>query len=229
MKLMNLPNKYWNEKYEFLFNKELIEKKGQFSEHSEEGIVQCVFSVLKPQNKWCVDCGAFDGKTSSNTLALVKKGWQTVQIEGNEKFFKQLEETYKGIKNAQLVNKIVDRGYFTTDSNLEAILRTCGVPKNFDFLSIDVDGYDYEIWRSLSEFHPNLICVETNQVEHDFSVVDYDPSRSLWKYTGKSPSYHDATVGLLNKLAEEKGYDYLCWDISNAFYVRKEFGKQNEE
>jgi hypothetical protein len=233
METLDVEQKHWNKDLLYLFNKEEIlgPDKRLYSEHSEDAIIKYIFSQIKPLNTWCVDIGAY-GIRSSNTYRLIQDGWKSIQIEADRDLFLEMEKVYKDNLHVIILNEFITPGRLkgSCEPNcLDNILLKYEVPKDFDFLSIDVDSYEYEIWMNLESFSPNLICLECNQFETDFSVIDYDPSfdkvgkASLYKYKNKRVGYGGATVGLLNKLAEEKGYTYLCMDVSNAFYIKNSF------
>src|SRR5579862_4812903 len=47
-----------------------------FSEHGEDGIIEKIFEILKPENKWVCEFGAHDPEQISNTWRLInKEGW----------------------------------------------------------------------------------------------------------------------------------------------------------
>jgi len=217
MDLLDLQNKLWNKKYLNLRNEDLINRplEGDSSEHGENNVIDSVFSKVKPQNKVFVDAGAY-GARSSNTYKLVEQGWRGVLIEENPVLIPDMKEKFRDNKGVKIIEAHI------SPTNLEDLIGY-HLPINFDFLSIDVDSYEYEIWKNLTLYKPNLVCIEVNQFEPDFKVIDYDPSFSMWASTNKRDGYGGATIGLVNKLAKEKGYDYLCWDVSNAFYIRKGF------
>ena len=51
----------------------------------------------------------------------------------------------------------MDRG------NLDVIIEECGHgPTEFDFVSIDVDGLDYQILKAFKKHLPKVICIEVN-------------------------------------------------------------------
>ena len=61
------------------------------SYQGEDGIIEHVFEVIGTTSKWCVEFGAVDGKSGSNTWNLIKnKGWSAVLIEANPVFFSKL-------------------------------------------------------------------------------------------------------------------------------------------
>lgn len=206
--MLDLNHKFWNKKYKKLYDS-LGEKK--YSEHQEDGIIEAVFKKYKPKYRYFVDVGAF-GQRSSNTWALMEQGWGGLMIEEKKEESLEIARTIN-FTNTKYIKQTV------TQDNLDDILLSNNVPYDFDFLSVDVDSYEYEIWKNLS-FKPKLVCIEVNQVEQDFDVLNYDPSFSVHPKAGNG--YGGATIGLMNKLAKEKGYDYLCWDVSNAFYIRRD-------
>lgn len=204
MDKLDLGHKYWNVKYKSLYKK-LGDRK--YSEHQEDGIIEAVFKKYKPKYKYFVDIGAY-GKQSSNTWALMEQGWQGIMVESSKTQALEL--------NTIVTPKIKSFMKHITQDNLEDLLLEQGVPYDFDFLSVDIDSYEYEVWKNLTIYKPRLVCIEVNQQETDFKVVNYDPSFSVVE-----GGYGGATIGLMNRLAEDKGYDYLCWDVSNAFYIRR--------
>src|SRR3990167_7085798 len=199
--MLDINKKYWNEKYINLY-KYLGERR--YSEHQEDGIIEAVF---KNKKGYFVDVGAY-GQRSSNTWVMMEKGWKGLMIEEDKNQIIEIATTIK--PSIKYIEKHI------TQTNLEETLLEQGVPYDFDFLSIDVDSYDYEIWKNLQVFKPKLVCIEVNQTEQDFEVLNYDPS-----YSVVSSEYGGATIGLMNRLANDKDYDYLCWDVSNAFYIRR--------
>jgi len=207
------------------WNKEFINLSGWAksiqSEHGEDGLIEAIFEVCKPRNKWCVDVGASDGYSLSNTWNLVTwKGWKAVMIEKVEETLRD-GELYSGY--LKIVERFKGNDYVypvckeVTRKNLDEILTYLPVPYNFDFLSLDIDSYDVEVWQNLVKHRPNLICIECDESEHDLSKVSYKLDRPN--------ACNPASVGYLKQIAKEKGYDFLCVDVCNAFFVEEEFGK----
>jgi len=68
-------------------------RKNIHSQNGEDGILEYIFDKLKaslPEEKWCVEFGAWDGKHLSNTFKLVENGWNGVYIEGDDIKFSDL-------------------------------------------------------------------------------------------------------------------------------------------
>ena len=226
----------WNSKYRSLMNSPYFQRKIKCSTCQEEFVTLSLFDEVKPTNKFCVEVGAHNGVTGSNTYQLIKeKGWNSLQIEGNPILYRECVDTYAPFQDRVIVlNEQITSG-FLDDSNhfnhfpqrlhLDGIFELNRLPKNLDFLVIDVDSFDFEVWYNLKQYEPNVVLIEYNPFELDPNVISYDPSFKLYQYTGKRLGYGGASLGLLNKLAEQKGYDNLYYENNNAFFIRKEFGK----
>ncbi len=183
------------------------------SQHGEDGVIEKIFEIISPVNKWCVEFGASTGGHISNTFNLIKnKGWQSVQIELDNHKFKDLQNTYAD-DPVTCLNKSVG---FAGSDMLDEILEPTKLPRVFDLLSIDVDGYDYQIWEAFANFQPALVIIEFNTLlGHKNQVQSISP--------GKEPG---ASLKAMNLLAKEKGYELIAvigLDLPvNAFYVTKE-------
>ncbi len=220
MEKLTVEDNYWNKKYEYLLDRELFQKGPKFSEHGEDRIVEMIFNKLKPVNKWFVDAGCAS-RRSSNVFDLIEHGWKGILIDFEPIQLREMRELVKDKEGVAVLDTFITP---KKPNNLDRILHEQGVPKDFDFLSIDVDSFEYEIWKNLKDFTPNVVCIEVNQGNiGDFETIDYEPSGTLWKYNKRKNAWSGATAGLMNKLADEKGYDYLCWIVSNIFYVKRSF------
>ena len=64
-----------------------------YSQFGEDGIINEILNRLKNDNldKYCVEFGARDGVSDSNTYNLIKNhNYKAVLIEGDKKYFKRL-------------------------------------------------------------------------------------------------------------------------------------------
>lgn len=162
-----------------------------YSQNNEEQIISNYFGDYIGT---FLDLGAYDGKDLSNTYALMLKGWSGVCVEPHPDIFNKLLENTKDFNVQCLKFAIgIDNGkttmnanstYYSSLSDTE-ILRWKGKfdfskidvdvinfktlmqkinKKNFDFISIDCEGLDYEILTqiNLSEVNCKMVCVETN-------------------------------------------------------------------
>lgn len=181
------------------------------SQSGEDGVIAEIFRRLNITNGWCVEFGAWDGKTLSNTWNLWnERGWQAVLIEGDSLRFTELERQVLEFDSVHAIKAFVGtKGKHSLDSLLE---RT-PLPKNFELLSIDVDGDDYHIWKSFKNYRPLLMVIEHNPtVPPHIDFVD-EP--------GKNIGFGSSALALV-KLAEQKGYALICSTATNLFFIVSE-------
>ncbi|NWF37231.1 FkbM family methyltransferase [Mariprofundus sp. KV] len=183
------------------------------SQTGEDGIIEKIFEIMGTNEEpWCVEFGAWDGKLYSNSYnLLVNKGWHGVMIEANTEKFGELTTTYQNYPKVHCVNRFVQ---FQSPDSLDDILNETGIPKDFDFLSIDVDGNDYHIWDSLKEHRPRLIVIEFNPSIPNDIVFIQDPNNDL---------NHGNSLHAMIELGKAKGYELICTTPWNGFFVPKEY------
>ena len=144
--------------------------------HSQVGQDEWVHSMLRSKrNGFFVELGACDGLYLSNTLFFERSmGWKGVLIEPNDNYFAQLQRNRtchtcndlvfsKEGERVQFahddaVSAIInqDMGPWTRTSNvtikttntLGNILDRYGAPSVIDYLSLDVEGQEYEILKT---------------------------------------------------------------------------------
>ncbi len=179
----------------------LCKRRSIYSQHGEDGILAYLIDKLNIHQGWCCEFGAWDGKRFSNTFNLIEnKNWKGVLIEADIIKFRQLQKTIKKLKypkNVILRNKIVH--YLPGKGTLlDNILSNTPIIKDFDILSIDVDGPDYHIWKSLTNYRPKIVIIEHSgiddwiiQREGAIHKKDIDGSTSFWsmKDLGESKNY----------------------------------------
>jgi hypothetical protein len=178
------------------------------SQFGEDGIIEKIFEVIEPTTKWCVEFGAWDGKHFSNTYNLIaNKGWRGVLIEGNPVKCTEIAQTYAGKEDRIVVLNEMVR------DNLDALIAP-SVPKDFDLLSIDIDGNDYHVWDALKEHKPKVVVIEFNPTigaEVEFVQEKIFTLR------------HGTSILSMTKLAKSKGYELVCINQENAFYVDAQY------
>lgn len=129
----------------------------------------------------------------SNSYDLIKSGWGALLIDAISEYCEEAKLVYSGIDNVNIKcigvsDKEEELTFFMEDTfipnsvpirnDLPYIGRKCklvplskllndnSVPKNFDLLSIDVEGFELKVLSTFDteEYSPKLIVVETNQI-----------------------------------------------------------------
>jgi len=187
----------------FVFNR--------YSQNGEDGIVEEIFRKLDINSGLMVEFGAWDGIYLSNTYNILKnnQNFKAVYIEGDQERYNDLV-----LLSKKLNDRIIPVCAFVEsqgENSLDNILEKAHTPKEFELLSIDVDGEDYHIWNNFKNFNPKVVIIEIssslpaeNKQTHDLS-------------SNKHGSSFEATLELGNK----KGYT-LVHHKGNMFFVRND-------
>lgn len=123
-----------------------IPAKGTYSQFGEDLILEQILAEVGETNRFCVDLGAgqYSGEMS-NTQLLVDRGWTRLAFDANP-------EPESGIK----------KGWIAPET-INDLLQENECPKDFDFLSLDIDSSDYWVLEQvLQDFRPRIICAEFN-------------------------------------------------------------------
>ena len=177
----------------------------------EDGLIEHIFSVITPTNKWCVEFGAVDGYSNSNSWNLITNHqWSAVLIEGHPRFAEELKARYANNPHVHTLKRFVQTEGKDT---LDAILAETSIPQQFDFLSIDIDGADYHIWQSLNHYQPRVVLIECNlRIPPEVNFVS--PLQS-----GNSIG---SSLTALTQLGKAKGYELIYAADTNALFVQKD-------
>jgi hypothetical protein len=186
-----------------------------YSQNGEDGIIARSFSIIGSGNRRCCEYGAWDGIHLSNTRALIERGWSGALIESDEARFNRLKGNTQALPRVTAIQARVG----TTENRLSVILKKAGVSPEMDFLSIDVDGLDYDLFLSLDNIRPRLICVEVN-AGHDPASCTIIPRQVAAGNVGQP-------LSAFVSAADKAGYRLICY-TGNAFFLRVEEAKQSE-
>jgi len=189
-------------------------RKDVFTQAGEDGIIEKILNTLpsNSRDKWCVEFGAWDGIYLSNARNLIlNQGYSAVLIEGGKAKFIELRKNYSSQENVLTLNTFVG---FTEKDGLDSILANTTIPNKFDFLSIDVDGNDYHIWKAINKYQPKVICIEFNPtIPTEVSFVQpADPNLN-----------QGSSLLSLVELGKEKGYELVEVLPFNAFFVATQY------
>jgi FkbM family methyltransferase len=120
-----------------------------YSQHGEEEVIRRLFEGVN--NGRFLDVGAHDGRTFSNTLALVEeRGWSGVCVEPSPMVFPRLMETHKDRPGIKLVNV--------------ALAADAGLVRFFDSMGDCVSTTDlkhYEVWKEAANFREIYLATIT--------------------------------------------------------------------
>ena len=188
----------------------------KFSCNDEEAVIAELFAPgrLPLRHEFCVDIGAGDGLTMSNTHFLYAGGWRGLAVEYNPRSFAQLAQVYASASGVELAK------CRATPEGIPSLLRAFGVPRDFDFLSLDIDGYDHSVLDSiLTDYRPSLVCTEINETFPPpiRFTVKYDPN-----LTWSEGRFFGQSLSSVSDLCTRRDYALVRLEYNNAFLVARE-------
>lgn len=189
----------------------------RYSQCGEDGVLAEIIRRLDLEELWCCEFGAWDGRHASNTFNLVEQYQaQAVMIEGDPVKFQSLLQTSSAHAGIIPIN-----AYVSPDvrhrNHIDNILAKTAIPRDFDVLSIDIDGDDLITWESLIYHTPKIVIIEINPriepgVMQRHHQVDYDPT-------------HDTDLNSFSStvaVGQAKGYDLICHTSCNLIFARQD-------
>jgi hypothetical protein len=188
-----------------------------FSQFGEDGVLERIFEIIEPTQRFVVEFGAHDGEQNSNARNLIlHHGWGAFLIEGHPGRARRLAKNYRDNPRVKTLEAWVFPG------NIEILFEENGVPPDLDLLVIDIDSNDYYVWRAIHEFRPKVVVIESNLSfpPPQRMVIDFHPM-NYWDKTW----YHGASLQSYTELARKKGYELLhCMSVGpNALFVDAQY------
>jgi len=181
------------------------------SQSGEDGLIIKLFEHLGIKKPTYVEIGAGNGKHISNTYYLWENGSSGVMIEGSDKDYAALLNNRQG---DYCINEYID----CDENTMDHVLSTSPLKVDFDLLSLDVDGNDLWIWKSMQKYQPKAVLVEYNYSFKDSVTIAYDKAHRF-----NQTNYYGASAAAFMKLAKEKGYQLVGWTAyHNLLFLKKD-------
>ena len=196
-----------------------------YSQFGEDGIISFLVNNIHIENKIFIEFGVED-YTESNTRYLLKRhNWSGLVIDGSQ-------DNIEYIRSDEISWRydLTSRCKFINKDNIDKIISSYTNKKDIGLLSIDVDGNDYWIWKSIKSINPRIVICEYNNLfgANMLLTTPYNPDfvRNTAHY---SNLYFGASISALVDLAKTKGYYYIGSNSSgvNAFFVRNDLLNQD--
>jgi hypothetical protein len=176
--------------------KHVVGNEGKYtSQSNEDEIIADIFSKIGVGKKTFFEFGSGDGQ-QNNTIALLLQGWSGVWLEPHKRRCRSAKQRYAGYPNL----KIHRRNMTTRNVNK-------WITDKIDFLSIDIDGEDYAVWKAMTA-RPRVVCIEYDELVG----------------TARKAGWRGTPLETTKQLGEEKGYRFYGCSASNvnAFFIRQE-------
>ena len=182
------------------------------SQYGEDGIIEFLIKTSKSKiSKSCIEFGAHDGIANSNTFNLWKnEKFEALLIEANKDRFNDLVKNVKKYNNVIAINNFVS---FKGSNSLEKIIDKLNFfnKKEIGVLSIDIDSFDYFIFKYL-KIKPQIIVIEFNNSIPGY--IDYHDS--------EDQVFLRCSAKAIQNLGFKKGYRTVACTITNIILIRED-------
>lgn len=184
-----------------------------YSQFGEDGIIAEVLNRIEARttlDRWCVEVGAWDGVHLSNTARLIREDdYCGVLVEGDPQRALALNSAHPRRKVIGIHAMVGAEG----TGSLNAILPRTVLPREFDLLSIDIDGNDFHVWRAMTHFEPKVVVIEFNPTV---------PNSVIWVQENEVGLRQGCSPAALVELGHHKGYQPVATTATNLIFVRND-------
>lgn len=193
-----------------------------YSQNGEDGIIQEIFTRIGTTDKFFVEFGVQNG-LECNSLFLLLQDWRGCWLDCEDRNINAIRQKFGFLINEKMLS--VKKAFISAE-NIEELFYSLKVPKEFDLLSIDIDGNDYWIWNSIEKYSPRVVVIEYNAMFRppvEF-IVKYEANKFF-----PSTSHFGASLKSMEILGSKKGYKLVGCNFNgvNAFFVREDLVRDN--
>ena len=176
--------------------------------HGEDGILRAIFRKLGTVSQSCVEFGVEDGVECNTRFLIQKSGWHSLL-------------TYRGSRQ-----RVVVKTTSVSPANVNAIFRECGVPLEFDLLSVNLNYKAYWVWKAIEGYRPRVVVIayDASIPPGERTAIENDPD-AVWN---RKDDY-GASLSAIDDLGKQKGYTLIACDSMGvtAFLVRTDLASGN--
>lgn len=190
-------------------------ERNEFSQFGEDGVLEELLDLIQDEegslSKFAIEFGASDGVNCSNTRnLLLNHAFFCVYIESDSSRFTQLEQNTTNLRVLNLKTFIKPSG----PSSLQNLMNLHGLGNvNFDLISIDVDGEDYHLMKSVGNMKAKILLVEFNPTI---------PLECVYIQPKDSGLRHGSSARAIHNLGKELGYSTVYATSCNMFLIRND-------
>lgn len=188
-----------------------------YSQNEEDGLIREVFARVGTTNRVFVEFGVGTG-LENNTLALLLEGWTGLWIEADDGSVGRIRE---GLAGPLAAGRLRLLHSFITRENVDGLIASALPAGEIDFLSVDIDGNDFEVFCAIACVRPRVVSMEYNakfRPPVSFCMA-YDAGHA-WR----GDDCFGASLSFLEKGLAGRGYRLVGCDLTgtNAFFVRED-------
>lgn len=189
-----------------------------FSQWGEDGIIDWLVSRLPDIPKTFIEFGVEDYQESNTRLLLLLRNWRGLVMDGSAEYINDICSQHIYWRHG-----LTAKCAFIDRDNINRLLKDSGMVGPVGLLSVDIDGNDYWVWKSIEVASPAIVVTEYNAVFGDIHPLTV-PYRNNFQRTQAHHSnlYFGASLPAMIQIGRHKGYTFVGTTSTgcNAFFVR---------
>ncbi len=191
-----------------------------FSQNDEDGKLLYIYSLIGFTNKKCVDMAFAYPYGSNVTNLLCNWGFTGLLVEGGD--MKKSIEFFNSNQNTNIFPPTLLEEWISAE-NINDLCTANSFVGEIDLFSLDVDGVDYWLWKSLTAISPRVVVLEYQDILGSKESLTVPYSADFNRHN-INPDFFGASLSAFVKLAKEKGYRLVGTNNLqyNAFFVRND-------
>lgn len=185
-----------------------------FSNQEEDGIILTLLAKLGIREGFFLDLGSNDCINSNCASLVFHFNWKGIFVDADAHLLQIGKRNYRLFGRAAGLEFIPA---FLHPDTVDAFVS--GIMKNreLDFMSLDIDGNDYAIWKAIQLVRPKLLVIE-NKIEFGLEerIVPADPQFPADQW--------GASLASMVQLGKAKGYTLVATNAAgfNSFFLRND-------
>ena len=176
-----------------------------YSQFGEDGIIDFILRKLNIEKPKFIEIGVGDYTECNSRFLFETRSAKGLIIDCLENLSSKVSKNLKLWKGDLKIEEI-----FVNSENIMNILKKNSFQKDVDFFSLDIDGIDYWIIKSLPTKFAKVAVIEYNPIfghEHEVTVPNIEKfNRSSYHYSNLC--YGMSLKALIN-IMESKGFYFL--------------------
>lgn len=195
-----------------------------FSQWGEDGVIDWLVACLPEIPRIFIEFGVEDYRESNTRLLLQMRNWRGLVMDGSADHIRDIRS-----QDIYWRHGLTAKCAFIDRNNINRLIEDEGMVGPVGLLSVDIDGNDYWVWKSIGVVSPAIVVAEYNAVLGDLHALTV-PYRADFQRTHAHHSnlYFGASLPALIQLGKQKGYTFVGTTSTgcNAFFVRDDLASK---
>lgn len=177
--------------------------KSNFSQFGQDGVIEKIIELCHVKSRFFVEFGSSgNDRGGGNTPSLRWMGWHGLLMDK--------------VRRGESERQYEIHTEHITAGRIESLLEKYNVPEKFGFLSIDIDGQDYWVWKAIQRWRADIVCIESNHYLDRGACVSVPLDDD---FAMRGSYYFGASQSAILALGRSKGYSLVAVCVTDMIFV----------